>query len=211
MKIITAREAFNNGLTRYFTGKECMYGHLSERMISNGSCVDCLKERRARTRQDIYEATKVWRLKNPEARTKEAALYRKKHPDKVAVNAKAYRERNIEEVRKRERENARRMRSLNPEREKERLRRHSEKLAKRRVEEAGREKPDICDICGLNEFKIVFDHCHTKGHFRGWICDRCNRVLGIVKDDCELLSKMKDYLEKDFEQNNHQGEKQTSC
>src|SRR5690606_23080923 len=98
MEIISAREAFNKGLTRYFTGKECSYGHLDERMISNGSCVSCLNERRKRTRQDKYEATKVWRLKNPDARRVEAENYRKKYPEKVSANAKAYRERNIDEV-----------------------------------------------------------------------------------------------------------------
>jgi hypothetical protein len=196
MKLISAREAFKKGLTRYFTGKKCSYGHLDERMISNGSCVSCLNEKRKRSHQDIYEATKVWRLKNPEARRIEAGKYRKKHPDKVASNAKAYRQRNIEEVRKRDRENAKRMRAINPEKEKSRLKRFSLKREQKRIEEAGRNKPDLCEICSTNEFKIVFDHCHNSNRFRGWICDRCNRVLGIVKDNSKLLNDLALYLEK---------------
>jgi len=41
----------------------------------------------------------------------------------------------------------------------------------------------------------VFDHCHDKGHFRGWICDRCNKTLGLVYDDIDLLKKLISYLE----------------
>lgn len=200
MKIISAREAFNKGLTRYFTGNPCKNGHIVERMISNGNCVECLNEktseRRKRDKKDIYEATKVWRLKNPGYRAIEAEKYRKKYPDKVACNAKAYRERNIEEVRKRDRDNQKRLRSLNPEREKARLQRYAERQNKKRVQEAGREKPELCEICFTNEFKIVFDHCHQSNKFRGWICDRCNRVLGIVKDNPQLLKGLASYLEK---------------
>jgi hypothetical protein len=196
MKIITAREAFEKGFTRYFTGKKCHYGHIDARMISNGSCVSCLNEKRKRSRQDIYEATKVWRLKNPDYRRLEAEKYRKKHPEKVAKIAKAYRQRNIIEIRKKDRENAKRMRSLNPEKEKARLKKFSLKRQQQRIEEAGRDKPDLCEICCTNEFKIVFDHCHNSNRFRGWICDRCNRVLGIVKDNSKLLNDLALYLEK---------------
>lgn len=207
MEIITARTAFNSGLTRYFTGKVCSNGHISERMISNGCCVECLKARHKRSKQDIYEATKVWRLKNPKARTKESAIYRNKYPEKCLARVKAYRERNLDKVRERDRENARRMRAVNPEKEKERIIRFNLKKDKKKVEEAGRPKPNSCEICKESEFRIVFDHCHASGKFRGWICDRCNRVLGIVKDSPSLLKSLSIYLEKYYDKNNDQTEK----
>ncbi len=37
----TRREAAENGLTRYFTGKPCKYGHASERFTSSGACIEC--------------------------------------------------------------------------------------------------------------------------------------------------------------------------
>ncbi len=67
---------------------------------------------------------------------------------------------------------------------------------------AGRPRPTICDICGGasggNGYhgNIVFDHCHQHGHFRGWLCDRCNKFLGAVEDDANLLRKMIAYLER---------------
>lgn len=55
--------------------------------------------------------------------------------------------------------------------------------------------PDVCELCHQFNRRIVFDHCHTSGRFRGWLCDRCNKVLGLMKDDPKLLRKMADYLE----------------
>ena len=37
---LAARKA---GATRYFTGKPCVNGHISARMVSNGTCVSCLR------------------------------------------------------------------------------------------------------------------------------------------------------------------------
>jgi hypothetical protein len=44
--------------------------------------------------------------------------------------------------------------------------------------------------------KIVLDHCHDTGGFRGWLCDPCNVVLGMVKDRPEILRDLADYLER---------------
>lgn len=35
-------EAQNNGLVRFYTGTPCGRGHLSERFVSNGACVECV-------------------------------------------------------------------------------------------------------------------------------------------------------------------------
>lgn len=58
---------------------------------------------------------------------------------------------------------------------------------------AGRKRPEVCEICGQKD-TIVFDHCHRNGHFRGWICKRCNTVLGKVNDNIDLLQKLIKYL-----------------
>jgi hypothetical protein len=59
---------------------------------------------------------------------------------------------------------------------------------------AGRPKPNNCEICG-REYVIVFDHDHITGNFRGWICDRCNKVLGLAEDDKNILNKLISYLD----------------
>lgn len=59
---------------------------------------------------------------------------------------------------------------------------------------AGRTKPEVCEIC-RRKSTIDFDHDHVTGDFRGWICRRCNLVLGMVKDDRRLLRLLAEYLE----------------
>jgi len=49
--------------------------------------------------------------------------------------------------------------------------------------EAGRPKPDHCELCGDVARRITFDHCHQRGVFRGWLCDSCNTILGHAQDD----------------------------
>jgi hypothetical protein len=38
---ITRDEAFSKNLDRYFTGEPCKYGHIAEREVGHGLCVEC--------------------------------------------------------------------------------------------------------------------------------------------------------------------------
>lgn len=73
---------------------------------------------------------------------------------------------------------------------------NNEQYKARQEKRAGRPIPDACEICGEAK-PLVFDHCHAKGHFRGWICNACNSGLGMARDSVELLRKMAEYLERD--------------
>jgi hypothetical protein len=44
--IISKQEAKEQGLKRYFTGKPCSKGHISERLVSTSQCTECLAEYR---------------------------------------------------------------------------------------------------------------------------------------------------------------------
>jgi hypothetical protein len=61
---------------------------------------------------------------------------------------------------------------------------------------AGYARPDACEVCdeAPQGRKLAFDHCHANGHFRGWLCHRCNLALGLMRDDPTLLKKLADYL-----------------
>jgi hypothetical protein len=60
---------------------------------------------------------------------------------------------------------------------------------------AGRKRPDQCEVCGSLGI-ICFDHDHITGKFRGWICNRCNFSLGLVKDNIETLRALANYIER---------------
>ena len=62
-------------------------------------------------------------------------------------------------------------------------------------------KSTHCDMCGRIEniaeqknSRIVFDHDHKTGKFRGWICDSCNRGLSNLGDDIEGVERARRYL-----------------
>lgn len=54
-----------------------------------------------------------------------------------------------------------------------------------------------CHTCGVPEAdlrkKLCMDHCHETGEFRGWLCSRCNKVLGFLDDSVELLVELLHY------------------
>lgn len=49
--IITRKEAQLSGLTKYFTGKECVNGHLAERYVQSGTCSQCINGNSPSTRR----------------------------------------------------------------------------------------------------------------------------------------------------------------
>jgi hypothetical protein len=68
---------------------------------------------------------------------------------------------------------------------------------------ASRKRPGICEICKQPETaktkfgairNLAIDHCHKTGTFRGWLCSRCNMMLGKVNDNPALLIEMAKYL-----------------
>ena len=38
------------------------------------------------------------------------------------------------------------------------------------------------------------DHDHVKGTFRGWLCHRCNRGIGMIGDSVENTQRLLNYL-----------------
>lgn len=52
MDIISRDEAGARGLSKYFTGFPCRYGHLAERYTCNTRCLGCVKRFNAPKKQD---------------------------------------------------------------------------------------------------------------------------------------------------------------
>lgn len=42
--------------------------------------------------------------------------------------------------------------------------------------------------------KACVDHDHKTGKIRGLLCNHCNRALGLIKDNIEVLNRMIKYL-----------------
>ncbi len=62
----------------------------------------------------------------------------------------------------------------------------------------------VCAICkGDFACKACVDHNHDTGKVRGILCNQCNRVLGMMKEDAQALRSAADYL--DFWSKQHGG------
>lgn len=138
-----------------------------------------------------YLRVKEWRKDH--SRAAEARRWRGKHPDLAAEIKRRYREKSREQRLPKEAEAARQRRKANPEAQRIRMERWKANKERKLAEIAGRPRQSQCELCG-EEGKTVFDHCHTSGIFRGWLCDRCNKVLGLVYDSPSLLARMIEYL-----------------
>lgn len=53
--ITTRIEALQMGVTRYFTGKPCKRGHISNRYTQNGGCVECMAKTTLTARQAMRD------------------------------------------------------------------------------------------------------------------------------------------------------------
>lgn len=52
----------------------------------------------------------------------------------------------------------------------------------------------VCQCCGTTD-DLCYDHDHDTMAFRGVLCNRCNRAIGLLGDNIEGLTKALAYLE----------------
>ena len=87
--------------------------------------------------------------------------------------------------------------------EKQRRRRRRETLRRYGITETEytvlfESQDGVCAICGKAQFyrPLAVDHDHKTGVIRGLLCDRCNWVIGLLKDDPTILERGATYLRK---------------
>ena len=60
------------------------------------------------------------------------------------------------------------------------------------------EQEGCCAICGTHQLEITkrfcVDHCHDTGQVRGLLCDSCNKGIGILQDNDDILYRAADYI-----------------
>lgn len=71
------------------------------------------------------------------------------------------------------------------------------RLESGRYEEMLIQQKGLCAICHLppdNDRKLQVDHCHYTGEIRGLLCMKCNKGIGQLNDDPDLLVAALRYL-----------------
>jgi hypothetical protein len=69
------------------------------------------------------------------------------------------------------------------------------KIAKKNGINSKAPEGTCCEICGKTD-NIVFDHHHSKEEFRGWLCNGCNRSIGMLGEDIKAAIDVVNYLNK---------------
>jgi hypothetical protein len=82
-------QAMALGLKRYFTGKPCKHGHIAERYVSSGMCLECSRA--------------------------QVAKWNAAHRERVKERRRNYHAANLEKVREKARDYARKRRAADPE------------------------------------------------------------------------------------------------
>jgi recombination endonuclease VII len=53
-----------------------------------------------------------------------------------------------------------------------------------------------CAICERITSRLFVDHCHTKGHVRGLLCQTCNTFLGWYERKADTILRFQKYIDK---------------
>jgi hypothetical protein len=72
-------------------------------------------------------------------------------------------------------------------------------LSKTEYDKMFNEQESSCKICKTNikylNRGLMVDHCHITNKVRGLLCNNCNTILGMAKDNIETLKECINYLE----------------
>lgn len=118
---------------------------------------------------------KAWAERNREKRRAASAAWRKRHPEKALAATKAWEAKNPERVAQWQRKGSRKRAGV--------------------TNADGSTRVGPCEICTLPS-ELVQDHDHETGRVRGWLCQSCNRGIGLLRDSVSVLKCATHYLEK---------------
>jgi hypothetical protein len=161
------------------------------------------------------EYQRQWSLKNPDKRRAIEKRYREKNREKLRAASKRYCDRHREKRRASANgwyhanaayiaDKKRAQHAADPVKRRAQQLKHKYGMTVEQYNIALRAQGNICAACscrfavkGLSRPCVDHDHrkgTRKRGPVRGIICNRCNLVLGLIKDDTRVLNRLDDYL-----------------
>jgi hypothetical protein len=145
-------------------------------------------------RERVARNRKKWREENPGRYAANSKKWREENQARVAANNKKWYEENRERVaayNKKRREE-------NPERERELQLKRKYGIGLVEYQQMADAQNGKCAICrGENEHRSMpVDHDHHTGQVRGLLCDLCNQMIGLGRDNEFILESAIEYLRK---------------
>jgi len=87
MELISRKEAIKKGLIKFFTGKKCKNGHISEQYTKSWKCVECQKEKAKKYREDNLEKLHAYDVEySKKNKNKKAEYYQKNREKRLQQN-----------------------------------------------------------------------------------------------------------------------------
>jgi hypothetical protein len=135
-----------------------------------------LEKHKARSRK--------WYAENKDKAQETHKKYQKAHQDHLKVKTKEYREKNQDKIRERRKDWRRRGNGFS-----------KDMFVSLLERQGGR-----CAICkelfipGQTQRQVCADHDHVTSRPRGLLCQKCNLLIGLARDDATVLKGAMDYL-----------------
>ncbi|MEK6881646.1 MAG: endonuclease VII domain-containing protein [Nanoarchaeota archaeon] len=148
---------------------------------------------------------KKYQLENRDKTRKNGKTYRERYKEKIKISNENYRQKHREEIR----ENSKKYRQNNKEKYNTEYYRKRDLKKKYGIDiikynEISKKQKNVCAICVNSEKdkdyktkiirQLAVDHNHETGKVRGLLCSKCNKALGLFKDNIEILEKAIKYL-----------------
>lgn len=137
--------------------------------------------------------------KDPSARAAYLAKYRAANRERLQTQQRAWNAAHIDQVRSYQRRKHARLLATDPDGLRRKMRANhlarmygltQDQYAKMAASQQFR-----CAICGEPDERLHVDHEHASRRIRGLLCGRCNRAVGLFRDDPSLIRSAAAYLE----------------
>jgi hypothetical protein len=97
LRLLSRKEAKQNGKYLYYTGQPCKHGHIAERYTNNAMCTVCSKKYSAE-QVESPETKRARYLRNRDSLLENKKRYYKKNRKEIRTKQKKYREENYDRI-----------------------------------------------------------------------------------------------------------------
>lgn len=181
------------------------YLRLRDGLDRRGICIPCCnelnKQWRADNKEKIATHNKEYRARDPEKTKRKRREQYLKHWDTV----KQYRDDNKEKIKQWFLDHPEHVREYRSKYNWLYRMKMEYGLSPQEYDEMLMKQGGVCAICGKEEIepynstvrigRLCVDHNHETGELRGLLCMRCNRGIGLFRDDANILKRASEYLE----------------
>lgn len=180
------------GSQYYFTGDKCKNGHIGPRYTAGGNCVICTRMKNGARRGQPFDTV------GPNARAHLARTVAAQSKLTTYTSPSPCKSGHV--IRFTASNNCVQCSASSAERSKEKRREARLKkvygLDFREIDRLLSAQKNACAICevDINAKTLHVDHCHSLGHVRGLLCQKCNQGLGLFGDNIKTLLAAAEYV-----------------